>query len=388
MERENIDFIYVFSKVSDLSGLPVRIYTGRKLDALFSIAPLVADPIKKYEADLLKRKEHVSYFITEHNDYYGVMKTGKKTIIIGPSRSVPYTSQELNDLAFDLNVPGREREAFARSMRSIIPIPLGTILQMMLSINYYVNEEKLNLSDLGYESIADINYFTFESEIDSADLYKNYNIEQQLLEFVRTGDIFSLNDWAKAAPSIRPSLRGPNQLRQEKNSFISAAALVSRTAVEAGMDAADAIKLCDSFIERCENLHDFSEIGKLQYELVRTFTLEVSGLKKYTDNSRLMREAYQYIISHISEPIRVEDIAAALYMSRSHLSISFKKQTGITVNDYIHRIKTERAKELLRDHTKSIALISDYLGYSSSSHFNRMFKKITSVSPLAYRKNT
>ena len=59
----------------------------------------------------------------------------------------------------------------------------------------------------------------------------------------------------------------------------------------------------------------------------------------------------------------------------------------MTVNEYIHRIKIDKAKELLQDHTKSIALISDYLGYSSSSHFNRMFKKFTSVSPFTYRKN-
>ena len=119
--------------------------------------------------------------------------------------------------------------------------------------------------------------------------------------------------------------------------------------------------------------------------MVYTFTKEVSKLTEMTDD-RLSNEIYHYVLHHISDPIRTREIADHLYMSRSYLSTLFKKQYGKNLNDYIHEIKISKAKELLQDHSKSIILISDYLGYSSSSHFNRVFKQITGISPKEYRK--
>lgn len=387
MERDNIDLSYICSKMSDLSGLPIRIYTGRKQDALFSIAPLTADPVLKYEKILLKRKDHVSYFIAENMDYYGVLKTGNRTIIIGPSRSVPYTVQEISDLAFDLGIPGKDMDAFSRSMKSLLPMPLASIIQMMCSLNYTLNGEKLDLSDIGYEGPREVEYYTFDSEPGISDLYKNYNTERRIMEIVRSGDMNALGEWTRSAPTIRPSLKAPNQLRQEKNSFIVTTALVSRASINEGMDIEDAVKTSDSFIQRCENLHDLNEVRRLQYEMISTYTSRIGALKKHTDDSRLVHDVYRYIINHISEPIRTDEIADSLYLSRSYLSTSFKNRMGMTLNEYIHKIKIDRAKELLTDQTKSIALISDYLGYSSSSHFNKMFRKITGTTPLKYRKD-
>ena len=80
-------------------------------------------------------------------------------------------------------------------------------------------------------------------------------------------------------------------------------------------------------------------------------------------------------------------IANAIYMSRSHLSTLFKKMYHKNLIDYIHEVKIGKAKELLKDRTKSITQIAAYLGYSSSSHFSRVFKKIQRMTPLEYRES-
>ena len=121
--------------------------------------------------------------------------------------------------------------------------------------------------------------------------------------------------------------------------------------------------------------------------MIFTYTRKINNLKKLTTKAKISKDVYFYIIKHLSEPIKTEDIAKALYMSRSHLSTIFKKETGISLNNYIHKIKIEKAKELLMDNSKSITLISDYLGYSSSSHFNRIFKQEKKITPTEYRKN-
>ena len=72
-------------------------------------------------------------------------------------------------------------------------------------------------------------------------------------------------------------------------------------------------------------------------------------------------------------------------MSRSHLSHSFKSETGMALSDFIMLKKIEEAKKLLRYSDKSLSAISTYLGFSSQSHFSRVFKKYTSENPSVYR---
>ena len=73
-------------------------------------------------------------------------------------------------------------------------------------------------------------------------------------------------------------------------------------------------------------------------------------------------------------------------ISNGFLNIQYKKLYATDLNKYIHIIKIDKAKDLLKDHSKNITQISNYLGYSSSSHFNRIFKQITKTTPNEYRK--
>ena len=67
-------------------------------------------------------------------------------------------------------------------------------------------------------------------------------------------------------------------------------------------------------------------------------------------------------------------IAGALYMSRPYLSKKFKEDTGENIADFILKKKTEEAKRLLHYSDKSLTAIGPYLGFSSASHFSRVFK--------------
>ena len=89
---------------------------------------------------------------------------------------------------------------------------------------------------------------------------------------------------------------------------------------------------------------------------------------------------------HISERIGADEVADALYMSRPYLSARFIRETGMSLTDYILREKTEEAKKLLRYTDKPILAVSEYLGFSSQSHFTRVFKKITGLTPGKYRQ--
>ncbi|MDE7094409.1 MAG: AraC family transcriptional regulator, partial [Oscillospiraceae bacterium] len=62
------------------------------------------------------------------------------------------------------------------------------------------------------------------------------------------------------------------------------------------------------------------------------------------------------------------------------------EETGLSLTDFILKEKTEEAKRLLCYSGKSLLNIGNYLGFSSQSHFCRVFKEITGITPKEYQK--
>lgn len=87
-----------------------------------------------------------------------------------------------------------------------------------------------------------------------------------------------------------------------------------------------------------------------------------------------------------NKELSIHFIGDNLYMSPTYLCYVFKKQSGQTLNAYITQVRMEKAKELLRDIRIKVYDISSLVGYTSSDHFTKIFKKHTGFSPSEYRK--
>ena len=164
------------------------------------------------------------------------------------------------------------------------------------------------------------------------------------------------------------------------------ATLVSRAAIRGGMDADDALSLSDAYIQNCELMNNIERITNLQYRMFFDYTERVEKLRMGKTPSKFVLDVTNYIHHHLSESVTTVDIAKALYMSRSRLSVKFKQETNENLIDFILKEKTEEAKRLLRYTDKPITAISAYLGFSSQSHFSHVFKKYTNSLPNKYRK--
>ena len=206
-----------------------------------------------------------------------------------------------------------------------------------------------------------------------------------MLRLVRKGDTASLRQWIASAPAIRGGTLASDQLRQMKNTFVVTATLVSRAAIQGGLCTEDAFTLSDAYIQKCELLSSLERIINLQYHMVLEYTERVERVRFGGKPTQLSIAVTNYIQHHLSEPIRVEEMAKALFMSRPYLSAKFKNETGETLTDFILKEKTEEAKRLLRYSDKTATAIGSYLGFSSLGHFSQVFKKYTGMSPAEYR---
>jgi AraC-like DNA-binding protein len=152
------------------------------------------------------------------------------------------------------------------------------------------------------------------------------------------------------------------------------------------MDTDDAFSLSDSYIQKCELIHSPDRIINLQYHLILDFTERVENLRHGSNPSKLVLDVENYVRHHLSETISVNEIAKALYLSRPYLSRKFKEESGTSLSDFILQEKMKEAKRLLRYSDKSVAAIGVYLGYSSQSHFSKVFKAGTGLAPGKYRE--
>jgi AraC-like DNA-binding protein len=99
----------------------------------------------------------------------------------------------------------------------------------------------------------------------------------------------------------------------------------------------------------------------------------------------IITRAKQFIAEHQTEEISLDQVAKSVHTRKFYLCKMFKKATGINFTDYLSRVRTERAKNLLLNQNLRISEIAYEVGFQSLTHFNRVFKRILGQSPTDYR---
>jgi AraC-like DNA-binding protein/ligand-binding sensor protein len=95
--------------------------------------------------------------------------------------------------------------------------------------------------------------------------------------------------------------------------------------------------------------------------------------------------AKQFVQSHAEEPIRLEEVVQHVNVSRFYFCKLFKKATGMTLTEYVSRVRVEKAKELLVDPSLRVSEIVFAAGFGSIPRFNSVFKRYVGVAPTEYR---
>ncbi len=389
------DLEYICRTMGDLSGIPIRIYKGEEEVFYHAVVSLPRDPMQAYKDRIWEVTEHVGYIVTELFHTYGIVNSGEIKIIVGPTWQIPNKNPELRQLAFRADVPADEVADFVQGIKSIVSLPLESLLQMLCTVNFMLNGEKLQLRDLTIHEEEQVRLHKAAEKrkvekitAETAEFipHNTYSMEQTLMDVVRKGDTAALQKWISRAPSVRGGVLAADQLRQLKNTLIVAATLASRAAIRGGMDVEDAFRLSDNYIQHVERLSTPAQITNLQYNLLLEFTQRVERLRHGAHESRLAVQVANYVQHHLSEPISTEALAKKLYMSRTHLSARFHKETGETLASFIMKEKMEEAKRLLRYSDKPMTAISSYLGFSSPGHFAGAFKKVIGLTPSEYRE--
>ena len=98
-----------------------------------------------------------------------------------------------------------------------------------------------------------------------------------------------------------------------------------------------------------------------------------------------IQQAVLFINDNYRTDICLDDVAMKVDMSPAHFSRTFKKVMGLPYQDYLNGRRIMKAKNLLRTSAQSVTEIAISLGFADPTGFGRIFKKLTSTTPSAYR---
>ena len=146
-----------------------------------------------------------------------------------------------------------------------------------------------------------------------------------------------------------------------------------------------------------ENQSDFVHLARRmktfdQWEgWVRDLVLNVvahAHKSKKTRAAAIVEEVKDFIERNYSnEELRIEDIAKNVHMNYNHLCYVFKKETRMTINDYLTEVRMAKAKELFDQGMKVVQSVANRVGYADANYFSKCFKKYTGIPPSQCVRN-
>ena len=287
-----------------------------------------------------------------------------------------------NDRTWELSLAWKEKFVQAAMQ---LPIVAHVLLgRYLLMLHYALTGERLAFSDLTLPA----------EELRPApggadprrDRYQVYAAERALLGMVRNGDLNYKEALSRSSlVSSGVPVTGRDPLRQAKTSCIVFTSLVCRAAIEGGLSPQEAYALGDAYIQSIEDARTQEPLLHLPMTMYDDFIRRVHRCRTNPRYSPAVQKCVDHIEQHLADKICAADLARMAGYDEYYLTRRFKRETGLSVTNYVKFAKIERAKVLLDSTELSVQAVADALGFTTRSYFIQCFRAVTGQTPTQWR---
>ena len=396
--KHNMELIHAFCEFSriplwfyEVSGkLNHSILHIESVDLSKKLTPFMNQTYKKLNSNkfsilCLEQELYISFPYTDR---------GKNcSCILGPLLLASiYTPGVMNYFSFFPNLTKNEQNIFLDSL-PVLSLPKLTSCLCFLYLilrkeTFETNQINDALSfDINKSTESSFIHQTFENREDIWS-HTSYREELAILNCVRQGQVTHLEETYKSLPPIKYGSMSKSPLRQLFYGCIANTTLVTRAAIEGGLDEETALTLSDIYIKQMDLCKTTSQLNLLNENMALDFTTRVSKIKawSHTPYSKPVSESIDLIFLNLHQKITLDYLADKVHLTPKYLSFLFHKETGTNITTFIMGKKMEEAKNLLLYSDFSFQNISNYLLFSSQSHFIATFRKYTTMTPSEFRK--
>ncbi len=214
----------------------------------------------------------------------------------------------------------------------------------------------------------------------------SYDREIAFFQSIKLGNLDEVRKLYKPLASEQMGRLSEDSLRNLKYHLVITVALITRYCIEGGMEMETAYNLSDIYIQSIDKCHHEKEIHMLHRELVEDYAQRMMILHKETLYPKPIIIVLDYIYDNLHTKITLDTLAETAGLSPSYLSRLFRREVGLTISEYIMKKRLETAENMLKYSDHSCIDISNYLCFSSESHFIQTFRKHTGYTPKTYRQ--
>jgi len=326
---------------------------------------------------------YIVSLLKDDHGFYG-------SILLGPIFLDSPSEHQINQLIKLKNFSFSQRNAL-KTIYSQIPIvsmpriyyiekTLVALLNNSHTFNIELNELKLET----IEEEAEIE-FELDFQLEPEPANHNYSLERLFMGKVANGDIDQVIDlFHEQIKTQYLTLLGPNKIRSTKNNAIVYCTLLARAAIAGGVDADHSLTLADKYINRIEKTLVFDELIDLVERMTVKFTNSVLHVASINHVS-VIKKASRYVHNHLSEAIRLQEVADYVGLSPNYFSSLFKKEMSLAFADYVNHTRIKESQYLLQTTNHSILDIAISVGFNNQNYFTTIFKKTTGITPKQYR---
>ena len=219
-----------------------------------------------------------------------------------------------------------------------------------------------------------------------------YSHEYRECACIRQGDVEGLRLVLQERFPGRYGKVAATPLRQEINLGIVVVTLASRAAIEGGLHYETAFYLSDICLQKLDACKTPAEAESIYLGAQILYAELVHELLENRDTPALPKEnrhvsrCKDYIFAHLYGKLTVREIADAVGLDANYLSTLFRNCENISLKQFILNEKIRIVKHMLTYSDYSYSQIAANLGFSSQSHMGAEFRKVTGMTPRAYRE--
>ncbi|MGN0404514.1 MAG: helix-turn-helix domain-containing protein [Bariatricus sp.] len=378
----------------------VRLYENNTCLYYYSPYDIEPDPLGPYLYKILASGHKVGIITTPLSQYYAFLTLESGIyMILGPTCALLRQERVVDKMLTALQIPENERDAYAKLLFSLPVINIERLAWLLVSLEIVLEGKDYPVENVWIESVPENVHQSVKVECTMSQMnnledlgiekaiYQSLNLEDLILNYVEEGETGKLRELFKAPPKAYLGRYANTDIKQRKNRAIVMITNASRAAIRGGLDASQAFVAAEHYVQKLDFLQDIPAVEKFSQEMIIDYAEQTEQLKcPHGNEIPFCRKCFQYISRNINNAIRVDKMAEDFGISRQHLCSRFKKETGVSVSQYIQQEKIKEAERMLRFSERAVSEIASILGFSSQSHFQTVFKKVTGETPLHYRE--
>ncbi len=181
--------------------------------------------------------------------------------------------------------------------------------------------------------------------------------------------------------------RLPDGLRDQKDYTIALNTILRKAVEQAGVHPVHIDGCSNMNVQLIEQITNSEECWKVRLKIIRRYCNLIRE-HRLSDYSLPVRKVLTIISIDLAADLSLKNLAEHLHINASYLSTLFKKETGVSLTEYVTNSRIDYAKRLLANTDLPMKVITQQCGFSDINYFIRQFKKCTGMTPKYYKEST